>query len=324
MQGNFAEEIGGQLRRDLARPAVTENIAGLAAIGANEGRHILDNAEHRNIDLAEHLQTLAGVDQGNILRCGDDHRAGDRHFLGQCQLRVAGARRHVDHQHIQLAPGNIVEHLAHRAGHHWAAPDHRAILVNQETHGHQRHAVADNRRYLVAVALGLLPGAQHLRDRRAIDIGVQQADLQAHALQGQRQVDRDGGFTNAALAAGHRNDGLDAGDRLGAGHGRIFLPHAGHFRRRARRLRGAISSCSSCRAGAFGGQHHAGAHYAGQCLDHILTGFAQRLGGFAVHRATVIAADIQRESDIATLYYQARYHIQADHIAAALRIDNAL
>jgi hypothetical protein len=74
--------------------------------GQRKVAHVLDDAEHRHLDLAEHVQPLAGIDQREILRRRHDHRAGKRHLLRHGQLRVAGARRHVDDQHVEFAPGS--------------------------------------------------------------------------------------------------------------------------------------------------------------------------------------------------------------------------
>ena len=58
---------------------------------------------------------------------------------------------------------------------------------------------------------GQLLHAQHGRDVRAVDIGVQQADARAALRQGHGNVDGDGGFADAALA---RADG----DGIADGH----------------------------------------------------------------------------------------------------------
>jgi hypothetical protein len=43
----------------------------------------------------------------------------------QRQLGVAGARRHVDDQIVDVAPVGLVQQLVERLGDHRAAPDHR-------------------------------------------------------------------------------------------------------------------------------------------------------------------------------------------------------
>ena len=77
---------------------------------------------------------------------------------------------------------------------------------------HGLEAVALDRHQRVAVAAWLFGDAQQARQRGAVDIGIQQSDFQAQPRQRQRQVDRDGGLADAAFAAGHRDDVLDAGN----------------------------------------------------------------------------------------------------------------
>ena len=116
--------------------AVAEDVALVAAVRADEGAHVLDDAEHRDVDLAEHVEALSGIQQGDVLRCRDDHRAGQRHLLGHGQLGIAGARRHIDHQDVELTPFDIAQHLLQGALHHRAAPDHRRVLGHHEAHRH--------------------------------------------------------------------------------------------------------------------------------------------------------------------------------------------
>jgi hypothetical protein len=108
----------------------------VAALRADVDAHVLDDAEDRDADLLEHLEALAGIEQGDVLRRGDDHRAGHRHLLGQGELDVAGARRQVDHQVVDVAPLRVAEQLLQRLGHHRAAPDHRRFGVDQEADRH--------------------------------------------------------------------------------------------------------------------------------------------------------------------------------------------
>src|SRR3569623_1127481 len=56
------------LRHALAA-ALAEDVFGVTAFAADMNAHVLDDAEHRYFDLLEHLKALAGVEQGNVLRC---------------------------------------------------------------------------------------------------------------------------------------------------------------------------------------------------------------------------------------------------------------
>ena len=74
-------------------------------------RHIFHDPEYRNIDLQEHLNALFGVQQGNILRCGNNYCPGYLCLLRHGQLNITGAWRHIHHQHIQLTPGCLLQKL---------------------------------------------------------------------------------------------------------------------------------------------------------------------------------------------------------------------
>src|SRR5690349_11582405 len=72
---HLAEERPTKAPSLLARSAMTKYLMTLAAFAANEIAHILDDAENRHADLAKHSETLAGIDQRQILRRRDDHGA---------------------------------------------------------------------------------------------------------------------------------------------------------------------------------------------------------------------------------------------------------
>ena len=73
------------------RAAVGEDVGASAAMRAEGIAHVLDHAEQRHGDLLEHGDAEGGVDQREVLRRRDDHRAGQRHVLRHRQLGVAGA-----------------------------------------------------------------------------------------------------------------------------------------------------------------------------------------------------------------------------------------
>src|SRR4029079_1523365 len=69
----------------LAHPvsaAFTEDVLLVAALGADVGAHVLDDAEDGDAHLLEHLETLTGVEERDVLGGRDDHGAGYRHALG--------------------------------------------------------------------------------------------------------------------------------------------------------------------------------------------------------------------------------------------------
>ena len=82
--------------------------------GGMVARHILDDAEHRHAGLAEQVDRPRRIDQRQVLRRRNDHRAGRPRFLDQRQLDVAGAWRQVDERYFGIAPIGI-DQLGERA-----------------------------------------------------------------------------------------------------------------------------------------------------------------------------------------------------------------
>jgi hypothetical protein len=62
-----------------------------------------------------------------VLGRGDDDGAGDRHLLREGELDVAGARRQVHDEVVEVAPLGLGEELLERLRHHRAAPHHRRV-----------------------------------------------------------------------------------------------------------------------------------------------------------------------------------------------------
>ena len=81
-----------------------ENCFAMAAVGADVYRHIFQHAENRDIDFIEHIHRLACVYQCDVLRRGNDHRAGNGDFLRQGKLNIARTRRQIDKQLIHIVP----------------------------------------------------------------------------------------------------------------------------------------------------------------------------------------------------------------------------
>ena len=112
-----------------------------AALGADVQRHVLDDAEDRDADLLEHLQSLHGIDQRDVLRSRDDDGTSHRHLLRERQLDVASARRHVDHEVVEVLPVGLTQQLLQRLRHHRAAPHHRLVGIDQQTDRAHLYAV---------------------------------------------------------------------------------------------------------------------------------------------------------------------------------------
>jgi hypothetical protein len=144
------------------------------------------------------------------------------------------------------------------------------------------------------------------------------ADLVAGQRQRQRQIDRDGGFADAALAAGHRDDVLDAGnagDQVLAAAALAGGLAAGVAGMAALHLFG----LGGLLARGLGGQHHADRQYA----VHRVDGFFRRLAhGFQIRAA--LGVYFQRESDVAVLDHQTGNHALGDDVIARVRVDHRL
>src|SRR5207237_4290891 len=120
----------------LFRVALAEDVLRMAAFRADVDRHVLDDADNVHTYLYEHLEALACVDQRDVLRRRHDDGTGDRHFLRQRELDVAGAGRKIDDQIIDIAPVRILQKLLERLRDHRPAPYHRRVDVDQETDRH--------------------------------------------------------------------------------------------------------------------------------------------------------------------------------------------
>src|SRR6185437_10276427 len=99
--------------------------------------------------------------------------------------------------------GDVAQHLLQGAHHHWATPDHRRVLGHEETHGHAFDAVILHRLEDAAVARArAAANAHHPRHRRAVYVGIENADALPVGGEGESEVDRRRRFADAALARG--------------------------------------------------------------------------------------------------------------------------
>ena len=118
----------------------------------------------------------------------------------------------VHDQVVELAPVDVLDELLQKLVDHRPAPDHGAAALDEEPDRDDAHAVMQGRDDLVAGldGRGALGYAHHLRNRRAVDVGVQDADRRAQARQRGRQVGADRRLAHAPLARGDGDDVLDA------------------------------------------------------------------------------------------------------------------
>ena len=174
------------------RAAAAERVGDLAAMRADVARHILDEAEHRHVHLAEQVDRPRRVDQRQVLRGRDDHRAGRPRFLDQRQLHVAGAGRQVDDQHARVSPqspsiswpARPSPSARARRARARAKPAGRAtaICTPCASTGNQSARPRPS-------ASSSLPSKRRLR--RAVDVGVDQPDLLARSRQRDGEIGGD-------------------------------------------------------------------------------------------------------------------------------------
>src|SRR6266446_639485 len=216
---DFAEDGNAVGLRGFCAFAVAEDVDGLAAVGAGEGAHVFNGAEDLDVNLAKHFDGFANVGEGDGGGRGDDDGAGDRDGLDQSELHVAGAGREIDDEMVELAPLHAAQKLRDHTMQHGTAPDHGLVAGVEQAHGdHFQAGDFHGDDALVHGGERLLRGAEHDGDVGAVDVGVEEAHLVAELYERERKVDRDGGFADAAFAAGDGNEIFYAGDGLAFGH----------------------------------------------------------------------------------------------------------
>ena len=175
--------------------------------------------KQRDMNLAEHGDGLHRVEQGHVLRRADDDRPGERQQLRQRERDVAGARRHVDDQIVERAPLGVAQELRDRAVQHRPAPHDRFARRHEKAHAHHAQAVLLHRLQPIVFQIRPLVDAQQMRNARAIDVGVHQADRRAAVFQSVRQRRGDRALADAPFAGADRDHALcreaDFADFLG-------------------------------------------------------------------------------------------------------------
>src|SRR5690349_3497789 len=67
IERNLSQEGHAELLRRARSPAVLEDLLAVPALRADVVGHVLDDAEHRHVDLLEHREALARVDERHVL-----------------------------------------------------------------------------------------------------------------------------------------------------------------------------------------------------------------------------------------------------------------
>ena len=80
-------------------------------------------------------------------------------------------------EHVELAPVHVLQELLERAVEHRPPPHQRRVVVDEEPDRHQLQIVLDRRDHQLVDQHRLLADPEHVRDRVAVDVGVEDADL---------------------------------------------------------------------------------------------------------------------------------------------------
>ncbi len=206
--GTLPRKFALHALRHLLAAAVAKDIHARAVRQVEVG-HVLDHAQDRHFQLAEHHQPAAGILERDQLRQGHDDRAAEGDGLREREHRVTGSRRQVHDEVIQFAPVHVAQELADGGVQHRSAPDQRLTGFHQQTHRDDFHVVGFGGSDLLAPGGGSFCDAHHGGDVRSVDVRVHQADARAALGQRDRDVDRDGALAHAALARADRDGILD-------------------------------------------------------------------------------------------------------------------
>ena len=111
----------------------------------------------------------------------------------------------VDDQEVELAPLHLLEELADDLVQHRSAHHQRLVAGRDQPDRDELHAVRQDRLDAIVSNDVRLPcRSEHRRHVRPVDVSVDQADLMAQLGQCDRQIHRDGGLADSALAAADR------------------------------------------------------------------------------------------------------------------------
>lgn len=213
LDGDLAEEGDAEALGFMLAAAFAKDGVALAIAGAEEVAHVFNDAEDWDVDLLEHGDGLARVDEGDLLRSGDDDGSIERDGLHDGELDVASAGREIEDEVVEMVPGALAQELLDVARGDGAADDDGAVVIEQEAHADKLQAVAlDGDDLLLFVLEGALVAAEHVGDAGPVEIAVAEADLGSGLAQSDGEVGSDGALADAAFARSHGDDALHAGD----------------------------------------------------------------------------------------------------------------
>ena len=108
---------------------------------ALEEAHVLHQRVDRNLQLAEHADSLLGVRHGEDLRRRYDHTPGERQLLTPRELHIAGSGRQIEDQIVEVTPQGVVENLLDDRHDHGATHDVRTGHVAHPAERHAQHVL---------------------------------------------------------------------------------------------------------------------------------------------------------------------------------------
>lgn len=175
-----AQEGDARLARQPPRSARRrlEDLRLVRAVGADEAGHVLHHAEDADAGLAAEINLLAHVQQADFLRRRHHHRPVDAGLLQvrvHAQVLVAGSRRGVDEQIVELPPLDVLEELFDQPVFLGPSPYDGVIPVWQhELHAHHAQVICHPHRAPPRIAdmdcFGL--DAHHFWNARPADVCV--------------------------------------------------------------------------------------------------------------------------------------------------------
>ena len=176
---------------------------------AHETAHVLDAADDADVRRREELDDTLRVEVCSVLRADDDDGAGNLEHPRQLLLKIGGPGREVDDQVVERAPIGAGDELTERDDERLGYERQRLPFSEQEPDGHQLQAVAFDRRQPHGAATPDVPALErrlalevdHQRNVRAVEVGVEQADVGTIGTKCEREIQRDRRLADAAFAA---------------------------------------------------------------------------------------------------------------------------
>ena len=194
-------------------------------VGHDVAGHVLDQPEEPRPALAGECHGAAHDQVGDAGGNRDHDRAGQPGQEIEERRQPIGARREVDEENVERAPGGVGQELTEGRALHGPAPgvglglggrvphDGRVVAGQEQVHRQDANPLGGDGR-LHAIPLDpkrLAAHAQHLAHRGAVEVRVEDAHPEPAPRERPREVRGDRALADAALAGDHRHAGADRG-----------------------------------------------------------------------------------------------------------------